>query len=79
MTLTEVNDEMLDINEPHLYDESIRSIHFYEEQYSWSTNQHRAVQWYYINKLSNVTVLNHTFIKTNHQTLFVYNRTKITG
>jgi len=30
MTSTEVHDEMLDINEPHLYDESISSMNFYE-------------------------------------------------
>ena len=30
MTSTEVHDEMLDINEPHLYDESISSMTFYE-------------------------------------------------
>jgi len=39
---------------------------------------HRAVQWHYIDKLSNDTVPNHTFITTNHQALFIYNRTKIT-
>src|SRR5271156_5343974 len=32
MTLlsTEVHDEILDINEPHLYDESIRAMNYYE-------------------------------------------------
>jgi len=41
---------------------------------------HRAVQWHYLDKLSNHAVPNHyTFITTNHQTLFIYNRTKITG
>ena len=37
MPLTmDVHDEMLDINEPHTIDESIRSIHFYE--YAPQTN-----------------------------------------
>jgi len=40
---------------------------------------HRAVQWHYIEKLSNDTVPNHTLITTNHQALFIYNRTKIAG
>jgi len=39
----------------------------------------RAVQWHYIDKLSNDTVPNHTFITTNHQALFIYNRTNIAG
>jgi len=39
----------------------------------------RAVQWHYIDKLSNDTVPNSTFITTNHRALFIYNRTKITG
>jgi len=39
----------------------------------------RAVWWHYIDKLSNETVPNHTFITTNHQALFIYNQTKITG
>jgi len=44
----------------------------------------RAVQWHYIDKFSNETVPNHTFITTNHQSLFicnrtVANRTKMTG
>jgi len=39
---------------------------------------YRAVQWHYIDKLSNDTVPNHTFITTNHQALFIYNRNKIT-
>jgi len=30
MTSTEVHDEMLDINEPHRYNESISSMKFYE-------------------------------------------------
>lgn len=30
MISQEVHDEMLDVNEPHLYDESINSMHFYE-------------------------------------------------
>jgi len=38
-----------------------------------------AVQWHYVDKLSNDTVPNHTFITTNRQALFIYNRTKITG
>jgi len=38
---------------------------------------HRAVQWHYIDKLSNYTVPNHTFITTYHQALFIYNQTKI--
>jgi len=38
-----------------------------------------AVQWHYIEKLSNDTVPNHTLITINHQTLFLYNRTKIAG
>jgi len=37
---------------------------------------HRGVQWHYNEKLSNDTVPNHT---TNHQALFIYNRTKIAG
>jgi len=41
--------------------------------------RHRAVQWHYIDKLSNDTVPNHTFITTNHKVLFIYNRTNITG
>jgi len=40
---------------------------------------YRAVQWHYIEKLSNDTVPNHTLITTNHQALFIYNRTKIAG
>jgi len=36
-----------------------------------------AVQWHYIEMLSNDTVPNHTLITTNHQALFIYNRTKI--
>jgi len=40
---------------------------------------HRAVQWHYIEKLSNDTVPNHTLITTNHQALFIYNRSKIVG
>jgi len=40
---------------------------------------YRAVQWHYIDKLSNDTVPNHTCITTNHQALFSCNRTKITG
>jgi len=43
---------------------------------NWQTS-YRAVQWHY--KLWNDTVPNHTFITTNHQALFIYNRTKITG
>jgi len=39
----------------------------------------RAVQWHYIDKLSNVTVPNHTFITTHQQALFIYKRPKITG
>jgi len=39
----------------------------------------RAVQWHYIDKLSNDTVPNHTLITTNHQALFIYNRTNIAG
>jgi len=39
----------------------------------------RAVQWHYIDKLSNDTVPNRTFITTNHQALFIYNLTKIMG
>jgi len=38
---------------------------------------YRAVQWHYIDKLSNDTVPNHALITTNHQALFIYNRTKI--
>src|SRR5271155_42371 len=30
MAKLEVHDEMLDVNEPHLYDESISSMNFYE-------------------------------------------------
>jgi len=44
-----------------------------------STTLYRAVQWHYIEKLSNDTVPNHTSITTNHQALFIYNRTKIAG
>jgi len=40
---------------------------------------HRAVQCHNIDKLSNDTVPNHTFITTNHQALFIYNQTKISG
>jgi len=39
----------------------------------------RAVQWHYIEKLSNDTVPNHTLITTNHQALFIYNPTQIAG
>jgi len=35
--------------------------------------------WNYIENLSSDTVPNHTSITTNHQALFIYNRTKITG
>jgi len=35
--------------------------------------------WHYIENLSNDTVPNHTLITTNHQALFIYNRTKIAG
>ena len=38
MTSTEIHDEMLDINEPHIYDESISSMNFYEY-----TPQHRPI------------------------------------
>jgi len=38
----------------------------------------RAIQWHYIDKLSNDTVPNYTFITTNHQALFIYIQTKIT-
>jgi len=38
----------------------------------------RAVQWHYIDKLSNDTVPNHTLFTTNHQALFIYKQTKIT-
>jgi len=40
---------------------------------------HRADQWHYIENLSNDTVPNYTLITTNHQALFIYNRTKIAG
>jgi len=42
---------------------------------------YRAVQWPYIDtgKLSNDTVPNHTLITTDHQALFIYNRTNIAG
>jgi len=40
---------------------------------------YRTVQWHNIDKLPNDTVPIHTFITTNHQVLFIYNRTKITG
>jgi len=40
---------------------------------------YRAVQWHYVEKLSNDTVPNHTLITTNNQALFIYNRTKIAG
>jgi len=39
----------------------------------------RAVQWHYIDMLWNDTVPNHSFITTNHQAVFIYNRTKIMG
>jgi len=39
----------------------------------------RAVQLHYIDKLSNDTVPNHTFITNNRPALFIYNRTKIMG
>jgi len=39
----------------------------------------RAVQWHYIDKLSDDTVPNHIFNTTNHQALYIYNRTKIMG
>jgi len=40
----------------------------------------RAVQWHYIEKISNDTVPIHTLITlTNHQALYIYNRTKIAG
>jgi len=39
----------------------------------------RAVQWHYIDKLSNDTVPKHTFIYRQSQALFIYKRTKITG
>jgi len=38
-----------------------------------------AIQWHCIEKLSNDTVPNHNLITTNHQALFIYNRTKIAG
>jgi len=34
---------------------------------------------HFIDKLSNDTVPNHAFITTNHQSLLIYNRTKIAG
>jgi len=38
----------------------------------------RAVQWHYIDKLSNDTVPNHTFITTNHKALCLfYNRNTV--
>jgi len=38
---------------------------------------HVAVQWHCIDMLSNDTAPIHTFITTNHQALFIYNRTKL--
>ena len=44
MTSTEVHDEMLDINEPHLYDESISSMNFYEYTPQTQANNNTAGQ-----------------------------------
>jgi len=43
------------------------------------SENNRAVQWHYIDKLSNDTVPNHTLITTNHLAPFIYNRTMISG
>jgi len=51
----------------------------YAETLKSSNHYYRAVQWHYIDKLSNDTVPNHSLITTNHQALFIYNRTKIAG
>jgi len=40
---------------------------------------YRAVQWHCVDEFSNDTVPTRAFITTNHQALFIYNRTKITG
>jgi len=44
MASTEVHDEMLDINEPHLYDESISSRNLYEYTPHTQANNNTAVQ-----------------------------------
>jgi len=44
MASTEVHDEMLDINEPHLYDESISSMNFYEYTPQTQANNNTAGQ-----------------------------------
>jgi len=46
---------------------------------STTKRKYRAVQWDHIDKLSNATVPNYTFITTNHKALFIYIRTEITG
>ena len=38
----EVHDEMLDVNEPHLYDESISSMNFYEYTPQTQANNNTA-------------------------------------
>ena len=38
----EVHDEMLDISEPHLYDESISSMNFYEYTPQTQANNHTS-------------------------------------
>jgi hypothetical protein len=44
MASTEVHDEMLDINEPHLHDESISSMNFYEYTPQTQANNNTAGQ-----------------------------------
>jgi len=44
MASTEVHDEMLDINEPHLYDENISSMNFYEYTPQTQANNNTAGQ-----------------------------------
>ena len=42
MLTQEVHDEMLDVTEPHLYDESISSMHFYEYTPQTQANNNTA-------------------------------------